>query len=258
MRITKMLVSSVAAAMIMSACSTPKNITYMQGLTQNEVISITNPMSIKVKPEDKLYILVNTQKQELNELFNLRSTSTAGGSTRPCYTVNPRGYINFPMLGEVYVEGKTRSEIADYLVQELTAKDLVKNPVVTVEFEDMGVFVGGEVNHPGKLDINRDRLTVVQALLMAGDLTIQGKRENILVLREDGSGKQVAYRVDLTDTDNLFNSPVYYLQQNDVVIVEPNDVRKRQTTANGNTPLTITFWMSLASFAASMAVLIFR
>lgn len=244
------------AAIALSSCSTPKNVTYMQGLTDQETIQVIDPLKITVKPEDKLYILVSTQKDELNNLFNLRTSNTSSGY-RPNYTVDNNGDINFPTLGTLHVGGMTRFEVAEYITRELKEKDLVKDPVVNVEFENTGVYVGGEVNSPGKFDINRDRLTVVQALLMAGDLTIQGKRENVLVIREV-DGKNTAYRVDLTDPDKLFNSPAYYLQQNDVVYVEPTNVRKRQTTSNGSTPLTPAFWMSIASFAMSIAFLIFK
>lgn len=246
----------ISASLILGACSAPKDITYVQGLTDRETSTVANPLTIKVRPEDKLNIIVSTQREELNNLFNLKSPQTTG-TERPSYTVNPEGCINFPMLGEIHVAGLTRAEVAKYIEKELTEKDLVKNPVVIVEYGNTAIYVGGEVNTPGKFEINKDRLTVLQAILMAGDLTIQGKRENVLVLREE-NGKQTAYRLDLTDPDQLFNSPAYYLQQNDVVYVEPNDVRKRQTTTNGNTALTATFWMSVASLAMTVAVLIFR
>lgn len=246
----------ITASLILGACSAPKDITYVQGLTDRESSTVTNPLTIKVRPEDKLYIIVSTQRDELNNLFNIKSPQISS-TDLPTYTVNPAGYINFPMLGEIHVAGLTRSEVARYIEKELMEKDLVKNPVVIVEYKNTAIYIGGEVNAPGKYEINKDRLTVLQAVLMAGDLTIQGKRNNVLVLREE-NGKQISYRLDLTDPDQLFNSPAYYLQQNDVVYVEPNDVRKRQTTTNGNTALTATFWMSVASLAMTVAVLIFR
>ncbi|MDE7125547.1 MAG: polysaccharide export protein [Muribaculaceae bacterium] len=256
MKITKLLAGIAISAMMLSSCSTPKNITYLQDLNDKETVQAANPIKITVKPEDKLYILVSTQKEELDNLFNLHSTQSTG-QNRPSYTVNANGDINFPMLGEIHVGGMTRFEVSEYITRELMEKNLVKDPVVIVEFENTGVYIGGEVNNPGKYDINLDRLTIVQALMMAGDLTIQGKRENILVLRNEGD-KQVAYRLDLTNAEQLFNSPAYYLQQNDVVLVEPNNTRKRQTTSNGSTPLTASFWLSVASFATTIAVLIFK
>ncbi len=246
----------VGAAIMLSSCSTPKNISYLQDLSDKEVSQATNQLNITVKPEDKLYILVSTQKDELNVLFNLRTTQNSS-QYRLLYTVDKDGNIDFPILGKINLRGKTRFEVAEYITRELTSRNLVKEPVVTVEFENTGIYIGGEVNNPGKYNINLDRLTVVQGILMAGDLTIQGKRENILVLREE-NGKQKSYRLDLTNAEELFKSPAYYLQQNDVVIVEPNNTRKRQTTSNGNTPLTASFWLSVASFATTIAVLLLK
>lgn len=115
----------------------------------------------------------------------------------------------------------------------------------------------GEVSRPGRITFDRDRFTLLDAIAGAGDLTIQGKRTDVLVLRNE-NGKQTAHRVDLTDSQSLLNSPVYYLQQDDVVVVSPNDVRKRQTTANGSTPLTPGFWISIASLLTTVAVLIWK
>ena len=115
----------------------------------------------------------------------------------------------------------------------------------------------GEVTKPGRITFDRDKFTLLDALAQAGDLTINGKRTDVLVMRRVGD-QQTSYRVDLTDVGSLTASPVYYLQQDDVVYVSPNDVRKRQTTANGNAPLTPSFWISIASLAATIAMLIFK
>ena len=133
----------------------------------------------------------------------------------------------------------------------------MKDPVVIVDFLNHGVSVLGEVSRPGRITFDRDRFTLLDAIAGAGDLTIQGKRTDVLVLRYE-NGKQTAHRVDLTDSQSLLNSPVYYLQQDDVVVVSPNDVRKRQTTANGSTPLTPGFWISIASLLTTVAVLIWK
>ena len=149
----------------------------------------------------------------------------------------------------------TREQVAETIKQKLVSQDLVKDPVVTVEFENLHYSVMGEVNNPGQYNIDRDRVTLFDALSKAGDLTIQGRRDNVLVIRTQ-DGKQYAYRVDLTDTDSVMNSPVAYLQQNDVVYVDPNNVRKRQSTVNGNNVLSTSFWVSVASLLTSIAVLL--
>ena len=248
------------------SCSTPKEISYFQDLQPGVTeLTITDPVEIKVRPKDKLSMLVNEQDQKLTNMFNLpivsqqigqESTGSSGTSRGVSgYTVDTDGYINFPVLGKIKVEGMTREQIAEYLTGQLKEKELIKEPVVTVEFMNLGVSVLGEVNRPGRISINRDNLTILDALSEAGDLTIFGKREKVLVLRQE-NGKQRVYGINLCSADQLYTSPVYYLQQNDVVYVEPNDTKSRQSTVNGNTVRSTSFWISLASLITSIAVLI--
>ncbi len=151
----------------------------------------------------------------------------------------------------------TREEVAVYIKKELQSHDLIKDPVVTVEFMNLSVNVMGEVNRPGRYNIDKDHLTILDALSQAGDLTIYGKREKVLVLRNE-NGKQRVYGINLCSADHLYSSPVYYLQQNDVVYVEPNDTKARQSTVNGNNVRSTSFWISLASLLTTISVLIFK
>lgn len=162
------------------------------------------------------------------------------------YTVTPEGYIDFPVLGKLKVAGMTRSELAGFIKGELMGRDLVKDPTVTVEFVNTGINVMGEVTNPGRYDMNVDHMNVLEALTLAGDLTITGKRENVKVIRRDGEQLKT-YSLDLTDMGKLTKSPAFELQQNDIIYVEPNDMRKRQTTVNGNNALSTSFWISVAS-----------
>lgn len=171
------------------------------------------------------------------------------------YTVDSKGDIDFPVLGMLHVQGMTREEMAAYIKKELQSHDLIKDPVVTVEFMNLSVDVMGEVNRPGRYNIDKDHLTILDALSQAGDLTIYGKREKVLVLRTE-EGKQRVYGINLCSADHLYSSPAYYLQQNDVVYVEPNDTKARQSTVNGNNVRSTSFWISLASLLTSIAVLI--
>ena len=141
--------------------------------------------------------------------------------------------------------------------EELVSKNLVKDPVVTVEFMNLTVSVLGEVASPGRFNIDKDKLTLLDALSMAGDLTVYGKRENVLVQREE-NGKQTLYQVNLNSGYDLYASPVYYLQQNDIVYVEPNSMKARQATVNGNNVRSASFWMSLASLLTTITVLIVK
>ena len=248
------------------SCSTPKEISYFQDLQPGVTeLTITDPVEIKVRPKDKLSILVNAQDPKLTNMFNLpivsqqigQESTGSSGTIRGVsgYTVDSFGDINFPVLGKIRVEGMTREQIAEYLTGQLKEQELIKDPVVTVEFMNLGVSVLGEVNRPGRISINRDNLTILDALSEAGDLTIFGKREKVLVLRQE-NGKQRVYGINLCSADQLYTSPVYYLQQNDVVYVEPNDTKSRQSTVNGNTVRSTSFWISLASLITSIAVLI--
>ena len=173
------------------------------------------------------------------------------------YTVDAHGDIDFPVLGKVHVAGMKRQEIAEYIKGELVRENLVKDPVVTVEFMNLCVSVLGEVNNPGRFSIDRDRLTVLDALSLAGDLTIYGNRYKVIVLRQEDDVQRV-YGIDLTSGEHVYSSPAYYLQQNDVVYVEPNAVKARQSTVNGNNVRSTSFWISLASLLTSVAILIFN
>ena len=173
------------------------------------------------------------------------------------YTVDSKGDIDFPVLGKLHVQDMTREEVAVYIKKELQSHDLIKDPVVTVEFMNLSVNVMGEVNRPGRYNIDKDHLTILDALSQAGDLTIYGKREKVLVLRNE-NGKQRVYGINLCSADHLYSSPVYYLQQNDVVYVEPNDTKARQSTVNGNNVRSTSFWISLASLLTTISVLIFK
>ena len=264
--------TSCSLLLLATSCSTPKNITYFQDATAGETVNALTPLEVRVKPEDKLSIMVNTPDPTLSSLFNLlqiqnrisattagtRTTgaSGAGTSQTSLYTVNLEGDINFPVLGKLHIAGMTRFEVGEYIEQELVSQNLVKDPIVTVEFANTGITVLGEVKSPGRLEFNKDHLLFTDTIAMAGDLTTNGKREDILVLREQPDGSQKAYRVNLLDIDALAATPVYYLQQNDVIYVEPNNKVKRQTTPTGDTPFTPTFWMSVGSFGLTIATLI--
>ncbi len=263
----------VASLLLATSCSTPKNITYFPELNTGAVVQAERQLEIRVKPEDKLSIIVNTQDPALSALFNLvqiqnriggttSSTRTVGSSNAlsgnqiAYYTVDSFGDINFPVIGKIHIAGMSREEIANYIVEELVGRDLVKDPIVTVEFANTGISVIGEVASPGRYEFNKDKLTIIDAIAMAGDLTINGLRENILVMRNVGYGKQEAYRVNLLNAQELASSPVFYLQQDDIIYVEPNDKKKRETTPNGNTPYTPSFWVSMGSFGVTIATLI--
>ena len=261
----------VAGLALFSSCNASKEVVYFQDMRPGETeIKMPELKAITVRPEDKISIIVNSRDPQLTDMFNLpfvvrqlgqgsyNNGITGGNGTSQGisgYTVDADGYIDFPILGKLHVAGMQREDIAQYIKQELVNKNLVKDPVVTVEFMNLCISVLGEVNQPGRFNIDRDRVTILDALSMAGDLTIYGNRAKVMVMRQEGDTQRV-YGVNLTSGSHIYSSPVYYLQQNDVVYVEPNSVKARQSTVNGNNVRSTSFWISLASLLTSVAVLI--
>ena len=243
-----------------SSCTTPQ-VAYFADVTHGLTDTVQYKLDIRLRPEDKVSIVVKSMDPQLSELFNLTIASQRVGSESTSnsrmsvYTVDSKGQIDFPVLGQLKIAGMTREEVARMIKERLISQNLIKDPVVTVEYANLGFNVLGEVNKPGRYQFNRDHVTLLDALSMAGDLTIQGERETVMVIREDGDTR-TAYKVNLKSGSDLLASPVYYLQQNDVIYVEPNEYRSRQTTVNGNRIRSSSFWMSLASLAISVVLLV--
>lgn len=265
------LLLSIIGTGLFSSCGTSKDVIYFQDLKPGETeITLPDVESITVQPEDKISIIVNSRDPQLTDLFNLpvvsrqlgqslRTNGASAGNNQGIsgYTVNANGDIDFPVIGKIHVAGMKRDEIAQFIKDKLISGNLVKDPVVTVEFMNLCVSVLGEVNNPGRFSIDRDHLTILDALSMAGDLTIYGNRYKVLVLRQEGNTQRI-YGIDLTSGEHVYSSPAYYLQQNDVVYVEPNSVKARQSTVNGNNVRSTSFWISLASLLTSIGILIFN
>ena len=257
-----------AAALAAASCSTTyKNINYIQDALPDETEQMTISKGILIQPKDMISIVVSSRNPELAQIFNLprvtyqiasgtSSTGSGSGSSNGImgYSVDNDGNIDFPVLGTIHVAGMTRWELAKMIKKMLISQDLLKDAVVTVEFMSFKVSVIGEVNSPGTYDIQGDKITLLEALSMAGDLTIFGKRDNVTVIREQ-NGERIFYKVDLRSID-LFDSPAYNLQQNDVVYVEPNKVRAGQSTINENNLKSVSLWISIASFLTTIATLI--
>lgn len=251
--------------LILASCKGAENVAYFQDTSDGQVLNLAHVTDLRVQPKDKMNIVVNSSDPEVADLFNLPimarrvgSSNNISGQYALCtYTVDENGYISFPILGKIKVQGMGRQEIADHIQKELISRNLCKDALVTVEFEDLFINVMGEVNRAGRYEMTRDNFTVLDALSAAGDLTITGQRENVTVIRHDNDKTQT-YVLNLNDLSSMTKSPAYYLKQGDVVYVEPNDYRKRQTTVNGNNVRSTSFWISLASLLTSVAVLIFK
>ncbi len=254
MNLNKLMLSGALGVVLLAAssCGTPRNIAYFQDFNNNPDTVVTlQSKVITVKPADKLYIGVKSKDPLISQLFNLTGGTSSGSSYSVSqdayyYTVDSRGDIDFPVVGKLHVEGMTREQIAEKIKSELVGQSLVKDPTVIVGLSNLHYSVMGEVSRPGQFDMDNEKVTILDAISKAGDLTIQGRRQDVMVLRQEGEHQKI-YKVDLCSGKDIFSSPAYYLQQNDVVYVTPNDTKKRSSTLNGNTVQSTGFWMSISS-----------
>ena len=169
------------------------------------------------------------------------------------YLVDNNGYINFPIVGKIHVAGLTKTECEDLVKSKIQPYlSRTENPLVAVRMSSYRVTVTGEVNRPGVIPVSTEKMSIMEALAEAGDLTIYGKRENVMLIREDANGEKHNVRLNLKDA-NVINSPYYYLQQNDVVYVEPNNVKARNSEIGSST----TIWFSVIGILTSLTSLLF-
>lgn len=209
------------------SCVPTKKMIYLQGADEleNNPQKIAQNYELKIEPDDQLLITLYSKDGELLDIFaNSQVLGNSGGSTVQesiGLRVDKNGKIDVPILGEMQAGGLTRRELAEEIKSRLIKGDYLKDPVVSVQIKGFKVSIMGEVGSPGVQTISGDRVTILEALSMAGDLTPSGKRDNILVVREEGD-QRVSYVVDLTSSEKLLESPCYYLKQNDVIYVQPN------------------------------------
>ena len=260
----------------LGSCSAPRNVAYFQNAEDVRGMTLQSEQPLRLRPKDKINVVVNSTDPMLVHQFNLTAatstmrslgtevspqTTIGGGSGGTAqilaYTVDEQGDIDFPVLGKVSVIGRTRQEVASYLRNRLSERELIKDPIVTVEYVNLGVSVLGEVNRPGRIDIQKDYFTILDAITYAGDLTINGQRENVMVLRQV-DGEDQTYIINLCDRQDILMSPAYYLQQNDVVYVTPNPTRRREARSTGNTFTQPSFWMSLASLLTTVGAVLLK
>lgn len=252
------IVFAAAVFCCVASCGseTYKKINYLQDVNDETSMSMVVNKGIIIQPQDQLSIIVNSRDPKMATPFNLSVSTHYSGSelgassstTRITgYIVDNAGNINFPSLGTVHVSGLNRWELQDLIKDMLSDSGLLRDAVVTVEFLNFKVSVLGEVTSPGTYSVTGDKITIFQALALARDLTIYGQRDNVRVIREQ-NGKRQIYVLNLTDSE-IFSSPAYYLQQNDVVYVTPSRVRAGQGEINENYFKSGSFWISLASIS---------
>ncbi|MBR5856827.1 MAG: polysaccharide biosynthesis/export family protein [Bacteroidales bacterium] len=252
-----------AIAFIVTSCATPTNIAYFQNRLVDKPEKIDKHGGIVIQPKDMLSIVVSSKNPELIVMFNLpvvsyqagsESVATAGSQRLLGYVVDNEGYIDFPILGRLKVDGLTRWELSEMIKNRLLDEGYLSDAVVIVEFMNFKVSVIGEVNAPGTYTIAGDKVTVLQAISLAKDLTIFGQRENVTVIREKDN-ERIMYQINLCDVD-MFKSPAYYLQQNDIVYIEPSSIKARQSTTDDKALRMTSIMVSSGSLLVSIATLI--
>ena len=265
-----LILLAVLAAMLAS-CGTPKEIVYFQDIKGETTLRAEKAEPIRLKPTDQISVIVNSRDPQVTAMFNLPYYTKRLGDSQSLtssnavvasaqtgvsgYTVDSDGYIDFPVLGKILVAGLTREEAEETIKEELLDSRQIKDPVVIIEFMNLGFSILGEVNNPGRYKIDRDRFTVLDAIGLAGDLTINGRRDNVLLVRHDGS-KDHTYTMNLMDARKLYASPAFYIQQGDVIYVTPNDKRIRESTVNANNVRSTSFWISLTSLLTSVGLFV--
>lgn len=246
--------------LLMGSCKSAKQVAYFQNLDSVSLAASKGLYDAHIMPKDLLTITVVTSDPTTSKPFNLAIQNTLGtdgklGSATGSllqYLVDNDGNIQFPIVGSLHVAGLTKNECQDLIkskVKPYLAES--ENPVVTVSMSSYRVTVAGEVTRPSVVPVSTEKMSVLEALAQAGDLTIYGRRDNVLLIREDANGQKEAHRLNLNDA-NIINSPYYYVQQNDYIYVEPNKTKAKNSDIGQST----TLWFSFVSILTSVASLV--
>ncbi|MCT4629144.1 polysaccharide biosynthesis/export family protein [Winogradskyella sp.] len=256
---THNFIIQLIALVILTSCGSRKDIVYFQDEPLQEDILTSKPKELIYKPDDILTINVSALDPATVAPFNLTLVSggnlsnplnAQGGLQQQTYLVDYEGNIEFPVLGTLKISGLTRTQLTDLLTEKIS--EYAKDPIVNVRLSNFTFTILGEVQNPGTFTIPDERITIIEALGMANDLTIFGKRKNVLLIREINGKKKFA-KIDLTSV-NTVNSPVYYLQQNDVIYVEPNNAKIRASSYNQNNSVLISAIGTLTTIIAVFLV----
>ena len=259
---TLSLLIALAGILFLASCGSTKDVPYFKNSQYVDLSESQFLYDARIMPKDQLTITVNATNQEAALPFNmivntaLTGNRTSGGSygQLQTYLVDNKGDIEFPILGTIHLGGLTKGE-AEALIRKriLPFMSGEENPIVTVRMVGYQISVLGEVSHPGTFTVSREKITILEALAQAGDLTIHGVRDNVKLIREDSTGKKTIVELNLNDA-NIINSPYYYLQQNDVVYVTPNKVKAQNSSIGSMT----TLWFSATSILISLTSLLYN
>ncbi len=248
------------SALILYGCASAKEVAYFQNLEQVDLATSKGLYTARIMPKDELTITVNATDPAAAAVFNLSVTRTlnansTGMTTQQAlvtYMVENDGMINYPQLGKIHVVGMSCEELQNYICEKISPYFAPEDPpIVTVRMANYRVTVLGEVTSPKVVTVSSEKMSVLEALASAGDLSIYGKRKNVLVIREDVNGEKSSHLLDLTDA-NVINDPYYYVQQNDVIYVTPNKTKARNSDIGQSTSLAVSITSILISLASLM------
>lgn len=250
---TKFLVLSVLIAM--ASCTSYKSVPYLQNSAEVDTTIVSGLYEVRIQPKDMLTIAISSEKPEAAIPFNLTVPTTINTANRSLYSqptlqtylVGDDGCIDFPTLGRLEVNGLTKREL-EVMIQERIQPNFTSAPIVTVRMVNYKVSVLGEVAAPRVHTITSEKVNIFEALAMSGDLTIYGKRDGVKLVRENADGTKKIIPIDLNDA-NLIHSPYYYLQQNDILYVEPNKAKARNSDVSSMTSM----WISATSLFIAIA-----
>lgn len=247
---------------LLSSCSTKRDLVYFSD-TQSSVSGQlpSSDYSIKIEPDDELTIWVSSLVPEATRQFNniapssvaTESTDVTSTARSLNYIVDKEGYIDFSGIGRIKVEGMTTIQLRDYLIEKISKT--VKDPQVSVILQNFKVNVLGEVNEPQSIKVTREKFSIFDALAACGDLTEYGKRDGVMVIRQTPEGETVYQRLDLHDS-SITGSPFFYLKQNDVVYVEPNDIKQDNSKYSQNSGFKLSVISTIVSAASVIASLV--
>lgn len=266
----------VLIGILFTGCHSQKDLAYFDNIKDSSSGTISvGEYGIKIAPEDELLITVTSEIPEATKQFNqsmfnpisrndlqemagttqsIASKANTSGSNRlPTYIVSRDGNIDFPVLGKIHVAGMNTSQLADYIREHVSAT--VKNPQVKVTLINFKVNVLGEVSAPHTINVTTEKFSIIDALAACGDLTDYGKRDNVIIIREQEDGTRAYQRVNLHDT-NLFASPYFYLKQNDIIYVEPNSIKQENSKYNTNNSYKLSAISTVVSAASVIASLV--
>lgn len=270
--IVKKIVLISTVVFLFFSCNTTKNIAYVQN-AGTPIEFKADEMALRpdatFKPGDLINITVNSNTPEAAQPFNLpllpggesmnsygfAKSAISSGAGLQNYLVDIEGNIVFPILGKLHVAGMKKNDLQTQIKSKIYPFYMKEEPIITVRFANYKISVLGEVNRPGAYDVDNEKLDLFEAIAMVGDLTIYGRRDNVLLIREDENGKKTTYRIDLRDK-RIIDSPYFYLQQNDVLYVQPNNPRSRGSALGAAEALSISVVGTLISLTSLIVNLV--